>query len=97
MRAGQRTMAELTAQLDRLGFDFVDAGFAEADVWGDAVYMNRAMRARIGPAYGRCKLKARLSARLRIDHVALFLYQRMPWLHRIAYRVYHRLGARKAA
>ncbi len=96
MREGQKTMPEVTALLDGLGFDLVDAGFSDTDVWGDAVYVNRGVRAKMGWAFERSRLKARLSAKLRIDHVALFLYKRMPWLHRIAYRLYHRAGTRAA-
>lgn len=96
MREGQRTMSEVTALLDRLGFDLVDRGFLDADLWGDAVYVNRAVRAKMGWAYGFSKLKARLSARLHVDVLAVFLYKRMPWLHRIAYRLYHQLGTANA-
>ena len=95
MRDGQRTMPEVTALLDRMGFDLVDAGFAETDLWGDAVYVNRAVRAELGPAYEAARRKARLSVKLRVGAVAGFLQKRIPWLYRIAYRFYHRLGAKR--
>jgi len=94
MREGQRTLAEVTELLDRLGFDLVDVGFSKTDLWGDAVYINRTVRAKLGLKYERFRLKARLSARLRIDYLAVFLYRHTPRLHRIAYRLFHRLGAR---
>ncbi len=95
MRDGQRTMPEVTALLNRMGFELADMGFTEADMWGDAVYVNRAVRAELGTAYESARRKARLSAKLRVGAVAGFLQRRIPWLYRIAYRFYHRLGAKR--
>lgn len=95
LRDGQRTMPEVTALLDRMGFDLVDAGFAETDLWGDAVYVNRAIRAKLGSAYEAARRKARWSLKLRVSVLAGFLQRRIPWLYRIAYRFYYRLGTKR--
>ena len=95
MRDGQRTMPELTVLLERLGFELVEAGFAETDLWGDAVYVNRAVRAELGDTYEAYKRKARMSVKLRVGALAGFLHQRLPWLYRIAYRFYHRVGIKR--
>jgi FkbM family methyltransferase len=94
---GQRPMAEVTALLDSMGFEFVGAGFTETYGWGDAVYVNRAVRTKLGDAYEAARRKARLSAKLRVDLLAGFLKRRLPWLHRIAYRFYHRIGTKRGS
>jgi FkbM family methyltransferase len=92
LREGQRTTAELSQLMDRLGFEISARGFEEKHVWGDIVYVRKDLRKKLGWRHGMFKFKARMSSALKVGSIAVFLKKRFPRLYRFAYRLYHRAG-----
>jgi FkbM family methyltransferase len=93
LREGQRTTGELTTLLDRLGFEPAAIGFEEKHVWGDIVYVHKATKASLGWRFRLFAWKSKISSVLGVGHMAVFLQKHFPRVYRLAYRLYHRLGA----
>jgi hypothetical protein len=90
---GQKPVRDITALMSRHGFMACGRNFGTGPKeWGDIVFVREEVARKLGARFGVCQAKARASYLLRVDHIAVFLKDRLPWLYSLLRRVYIRFG-----
>lgn len=91
-RPGQKTLREVTALMDTLGFSLCGSNIRDTAEWGDVVFVNRRVRADLGWRFGICRLRGYLGFWLPVDHAAVLLKERWPSAYHLLRRLYIKLG-----
>jgi FkbM family methyltransferase len=90
---GQKPLRDLVQLMTLYDFSVCGKNFGDApDAWGDVVFVRNNAARQMGMKFGTCQAKARASYLLRVDHIAVFLKDRLPWLYSILRRAYIRFG-----
>jgi FkbM family methyltransferase len=92
LRQGQRTLPELTALMDSLGFALCGSNIRQTAEWGDVVFVNRRVIEALGFRFSLCKLRGYLGVWIPVDHAAVFLKARWPAAYRFLRKLYLKLG-----
>ncbi|MDX1953491.1 MAG: FkbM family methyltransferase [Verrucomicrobiota bacterium] len=94
MRIGQKTYNEdVKPLLEGFGFEFCGTNIPDNDVWGDVVFIQKKVAENLGSDLEKCKKKAMVGNRLKVDFIAYYLQRYCRPLYSVARKLYLKLAS----
>lgn len=92
IRVGQRTLADVSGLLNAWGFLECGTNIGPATEWGDVVFVNETLIARLGWRFSLCRFKGHLTHWMGGSTIAVYLKSHFPPLYRGLRKLYLWLG-----